>query len=151
MSQAYPIYQTLWESIDGILFNKAIALAKDLAAELGVPPQELITILKQEERGKFNLIPDDDATYQCQALVQRGRINMRCRNPTLNSTSMCGSHTHESRGLVKNSLPELKRVSVDGSIYFTDDTAVYDIDGRACGTLLSNGTSIKLFQIVEDS
>ena len=151
MSQAYPIYQTLWESMDGILFNKAIALAKDLAAELGVPSQELIAILKQEERGKFNLIPDDDATYQCQALVQRGRINMRCRNPTLNSTSLCSSHLHESRGLVKNSLPELKRVAVDGSIYFTDDTAVYDMDGSKCGALIRGGTAIKLFQIVEDS
>jgi hypothetical protein len=151
MSQAYPIYQTLWESMDGILFNKALALAKDLAAELGVPPQELIAILKQEERSKFHLIPDDEATYQCQALVQRGRINMRCRNPTLNSTSVCGSHNHESRGLVKSVLPELKRVSVDGSIYFTDNTAVYDIDGSKCGTLVGDGTAIKIFQIVEDS
>jgi len=151
MSQAYPIYQTLWESMDGILFNKAIALAKELAAELGVPPQELIAILKQEERSKFNLISDNDSNYQCQALIQRGRINMRCRNPTLNSTSVCGSHSHESRGLVKSKLPELKRISVDGSIYFTDDTAVYDIDGSKCGTLTGGGTVIKIFQIVEDS
>ena len=66
---AYPIQQTLWESIDGILFNKALALAKDIAAELGVPPQDLITLLKREDRSKFSIIQEDETTYQCQALI----------------------------------------------------------------------------------
>ena len=43
----YTIQQGLWESIDAVLFNKAMALAKDVAAELNVPAQALIDILKK--------------------------------------------------------------------------------------------------------
>ena len=73
----YPIQQGLWESIDAILFNKAMALAKDVAAELNLPAQALIDILKKEERSKFTILPDDDMTYQY--ITYHIRLNLLLR------------------------------------------------------------------------
>ena len=71
MAQAYPIYKGLWESFDAVIFNKGNALAREIAAELGVDPKALLQHLKAVERGKFTLLPDDGCSqYQCQAQSQ---------------------------------------------------------------------------------
>ena len=143
---AYPIQQTLWESIDGILFNKALALAKDIAAELGVPPQDLITLLKREDRSKFSIIQEDETTYQCQAMVQRGLINMRCRNPTLGpAPRLCSCHINDKYSLEKSKLPELQRVITADAVYFSDGELIYDANAKQCGTI--KGTTLKIFEI----
>jgi hypothetical protein len=143
---AYPIQQTLWESIDGILFNKALALAKDIAAELGVPPQDLITLLKREDRSKFSIIQEDEATYQCQAMVQRGLINMRCRNPTLGpAPRLCSCHINDKYSLEKSKLPELQRVITADAVYFSDGELIYDANAKQCGTI--KGSTLKIFEI----
>ena len=147
---SYPIQQTLWESIDGILFNKALTLAKEIAAELGVPPQDLITMLKREDRSRFTIIPDEDAVYQCQAFVQRGLINMRCRNPTLGSAPrLCSCHINNKYSLEKSKLPELQRIITSSSVYFSDGELIYDINAKQCGTI--KGSTLKIFDIIPPS
>ena len=148
---SYPIQQSLWESIDGILFNKALALAKEVAAELGVPPQQLIDLMKKEERGKFTIIPDDEESlYQCRAVVQRGLIQMRCRNPILGSSArLCSCHVNEKYETGNKSLPELQRVVTPDAIYFTDGQHVYDTSANICG-VLKGQQKLTLFQIEDN-
>ena len=147
---SYPIQQTRWESIDGILFNKALTLAKEIAAELGVPPQDLITMLKREDRSRFTIIPDEDAVYQCQAFVKRGLINMRCRNPTLGAAPrLCSCHINNKYSLEKSKLPELQRIITSNSVYFSDSELIYDINAKQCGTI--KGSTLKIFDIIPPS
>jgi len=147
ISMSYPIPQTLWESIDAILFNKSLALARDIAAELGVPPQDLITMLKREDKSKFSIIQEDETIYQCQALVQRGLIQMRCRNPTLGpAPKLCSSHVNDKYSLEKSKLPELQRIVCGDSIYFSDGEVVYDVNAKQCGTI--KGSTLRLFEII---
>ena len=144
---SYPIPQVLWESIDAILFNKAKSLAKDIATELGMPPQPLIDAIKKMEIGKFTLASeDDDTVYQCQALVQRGLIYMRCRNPTLGAAPrLCSCHGNDKYSVDKPALPELKRITTTEGIFFTDDSTVYNTQAKPCGTL-KNGV-VTLFEV----
>jgi hypothetical protein len=148
---SYPIQQTLWESIDGILFNKALVLAKEVAAELGVPPQQLIEMMKKEERGKFTIIPDDEESlYQCRAIVHNGFVQMRCRNPILGSpTRLCNCHIVEKYTADVKGLPELQRIVTPDAIYFTDGEQVYDVNARACG-VLKDQQKLTVFQIEDN-
>ena len=150
MSASYPIYQTLWESIDAVLFNKGVALAKEIAAELGVPAQTLIQELKKEERGKFTLISESDTTmYQCNALLHRGSVYMRCRCPTLGPTRLCTSHSEIN--LISVDLPGMQRLVTPDSVYLLDTSnrsAVYTVNGDQCGVL--KGSTLTLFEISED-
>lgn len=142
--QSYPIQQGLWESIDAILFTKAIALAKDIAAELNLPAQQLIDILKKEERGKFTIIPDEDATYQCQALVHRGSAYMRCRYPTLNCSPRCSAHLNYIAKPLD--LPEVQRIiTPDSQEYLLKGSSVLTMSGNPCGIL--KGSRLTLFEI----
>jgi hypothetical protein len=143
---SYPIQQCLWESLDGVLYNKAITLAKDIAAELGVPAQALINILKMEERSKFTILPDEDMTYQCQALVKHGATFMRCRCPTLGVAQVCSNHMMASQPILQ--LPIVQRIVTPGSIYLMKDNEIYSIDGSQCGIL--TGSTVTLFEIEEE-
>jgi len=144
MSQ-YTIQQGLWESIDAVLFNKAMALAKDVAAELNVPAQALIDILKKEERGKFTILPDDDTTYQCQALIHSGVVYTRCRSPTLGVAQLCSNHTTYTQPLSSSQLPIAQRIVTADAIYIMKDIYVHTLNGDECGVLC--GSTLKLFQI----
>ena len=143
--QPYPIQQGLWECLDGVLFNKALALAKDIAAELGVPPQALIDILKKEEKGKFAIVPDEEPLYQCKALVPYGPTYMRCRHTTFGE--VCSSHSQSSVTPATSSLEPVQRITAPESIYFVNTAKqVYSMDGRPCGIL--KGTTLTVFEIV---
>ena len=142
--QSYPIQQGLWESIDAILFTKAIALAKDIAIELNISPQPLIDSLKKEERGKFTIIPDDDTTYQCHALIQHGSLYMRCRYPTLShNPRLCTAHLNHTPDIPK--LPEVERIITSDSEYILKDKSVLTMNGNKCGIL--KGPTLTLFDI----
>lgn len=146
MSQAYPIQQGLWESLDAVLFNKALALAKDIAVDLNVPAQALIDLLKKEERGKFTILADDDMLYQCNALIQRGATFTRCRCPTLGVTQTCSLHTVISEHTPNPSLPTVQRLVTPDSVYYTtQENEVYTLNGHQCGTL--DGSTLTLFVI----
>ena len=141
--QSYPIQQGLWESLDGVLFNKALALAKDIAIELGVPPQALIEILKKEERGKFTIVPDDEPLYQCKALVQRGATFMRCRCTAFGDT--CSSHSMATIQQSDSSLQPVQRLVAPDSVYLVAGSQVYMVDGAPCGIL--KGSRVTVFEI----
>lgn len=142
--QSYPIQQGLWESIDAILFTKAIALAKDIALELNTSPHALIESLKKEERGKFTIIPDDDTSYQCQALIQRGVSHTRCRYPTLGQTPrLCSAHSNYTFNVPK--LEEVRRLVTPDSEYLLKDNQVLTMNGNQCGIL--KGSTLTLFEI----
>jgi hypothetical protein len=140
--QPYPIQQGLWESLDGVLFNKALALAKDIAVELGVPPQALIQLLKKEERGKFAIVPDEDSTYQCKAFVQKGATYTRCRCTTFGDT--CANHLSSKTDQVA-SLEAVQRLQTPDSTYMCSGEQVYTVDGNPCGTLKDD--TLTLFEI----
>ena len=149
-TMSYPIYQCLWESIDAVLFNKGLVLAKDIAAELGVPAQPLIQELKKEERGKFTLISESDTPmYQCNALLHRGSVYMRCRCPTLGPMKLCTSHSEINMTSVD--LPGMQRLVTPDSVYLLDSntTTVYTINGEQCGVL--KGSRLILFEISEET
>ena len=69
-SQEYTIPQSLWDSLDAVLYTKGLTLAKEIAKELNTSPLPLIDLLKAADRSKFTLISDNEINkYQCQALV----------------------------------------------------------------------------------
>ena len=146
MSQSYSIPRTLWESLDAILFTKGMALAKEVAAELGVPAQALVGALNTQERGKFTIIPDDEATtYQCQALVQHGATYMRCRCPSLKPPpSFCQTHERYTAD-VPRGLKQVRRLDGSDVPYLLNGSDVYDMNGNKTGIL--KGATVTLFQI----
>ena len=146
MSQPYPIPRSLWESLDAILYSKGIALARDIAAELGVQPNSLISSINIQERNKFTIIPDEDtATYQCPALIHHGSTYMRCRFPSLKpSPSFCATHERSSID-VDRTLPLVRRIVTPEETYMEKDNVVYSLQGTRIGIL--KGTVIKRFII----
>ena len=145
MSQEYSIPRCLWESLDAVLYSKGVSLAKELAKELGVSPQPLITQLNAVERTKFTIIPDDDSsTYQCQEPINSGAITMRCRQPTLNPSKLC-SHHERSSSVVPVNLPLVQRIVTSESTYVAKDSIVYSLDGKQCGKI--KGDILKIFDI----
>jgi hypothetical protein len=145
-SQEYSIPRCLWESLDAVMHTKGIALAKEIAKELGLPPQSLIASLNIDERSKFTIIPDEESMYQCQALVHHGATYMRCRCPILNSTAaFCSKHERYSKNTPN--LPLVERLVAAEEILVSKDSAVYTLNGERCGIL--KGSVLTRFQIEE--
>lgn len=145
MAQEYSIPRCLWESLDAVLYSKGISLAKELAKELGVPPQPLIAQLNAVERAKFTIIPDDDSTtYQCQEPINSGAIIMRCRQPTLSASKLCSIHERNS-SVVPVNLPLVQRLVTSESTYVAKDSVVYSLDGTQCGKI--KGDILTIFDI----
>jgi hypothetical protein len=143
---SYPIPRTLWESLDAILFTKGLALAKEIAADLGVPAQPLVASLNTQERGKFTIIPDDESsTYQCEALVKNGATYMRCRCPSLKpSPAYCAAHERYNIDLPRG-LKKVRRVNGSDVPYLLNISDIYTLNGEKCGIL--KGSTVTLFQI----
>jgi len=145
MSSTYSIPRTLWESLDAILFTKGLALAKEIAADLGVPAQPLVAALNGQERGKFTIIPDDDATYQCQALVPHGATYMRCRHVSLKpAPSFCQEHERYVADIPRG-LTQVRRIDGSDVPYVLNGANVYDLNGNKCGIL--KGSTVIIYQI----
>ena len=143
---SYSIPRALWESLDAVLFSKGLTLAKEIAKDLGVPSQPLVQALNTQERGKFTILPDDEAsTYQCQALVQHGATYMRCRCPSLKTPpGYCNAHEKYNPDIPKN-LKKVRRIDGSDVPYLLSDTDVYTLNGKKCGYL--KGSTITLFEI----
>ena len=146
MAQSYPIPRTLWESLDAIMFSKGLALAKDIAIEMGVQPQALISSLNTQERSKFTIVPDEETSmYQCQALIQHGAIYLRCRCPSLKpAPSYCLIHEKYSLE-IKKSLPFVKRIITPEETLVEKEGIVYGLSGERRGLL--KGAKVTLFEI----
>ena len=143
----YPIPKSLWESLDAVLYSKGLSLAKEVAKELGLPPQPLIAILNNEERGKFTIVEDDEANpYQCCAITHCGATWMRCRHVTLglSSHSFCGLHQASATEIPTN-LPSVRRIVANGEIYMMKGQDVYSLGGVRCGKM--KGARLILFEI----
>ena len=143
----YPIPKSLWESLDAVLYSKGLSLAKEVAKELGLPPQPLIALLNNEERGKFTIVEDDEANpYQCCAITHCGATWMRCRHVTLglSSHSFCGLHQTSPTEIPTN-LPSVRRILANGEIYMMKDQDVYSLGGVRCGKM--KGDRLILFEI----
>ena len=149
MAQPYSIPRTLWESLDAVLFTKGMALAKEIAAELGVPAQPLVASLNTQDRGKFTILPDDEVTtYQCQALVHNGATFMRCRCPSLKpAPSFCSAHERYTID-VPRGLTQVRQISGSDVPYLLNGSNVYTLNGEKCGIL--KGSTVTLFQIESD-
>jgi hypothetical protein len=146
MPEAYPIPQFLWESIDVVLLKKAKELAKEVAAELKVDAKLLISELNREDRSRFNIIQEEEevASYQCQALVQRGPVYTRCRCATLSPhPRKCSTHEKYATPAPVG-LESVQRVVDSDTVYFTKDTIVFRETGEECGVL--KGTVLTLFE-----
>jgi len=143
---AYSIPRALWESLDAVLFTKGLSLAKEIATDLGVPPQALIQNLNSMDRSKFNLLPDDDtSTYQCQALIKNGATFMRCRCPSLRpSPSYCSGHERYSPDIPRG-MKTVRRIEGLEVPYLLYGSDVYTMNGEKCGVL--KGVTVTLFQI----
>jgi len=137
MSQAYPIPRTMWESLDAILFTKTTALAREIAIELGQPVQPLLQIIKEQERSKFVILPDEEtATYQCQALIQNGATLLRCRHPVLSSAPRyCRQHLNDHSSFDTSTLIDVRRVIVDKDVYIAQGSDLYTLMGEPCGCI----------------
>lgn len=146
MSQEYPIPKCLWESLDAVLYSKGVSLAKQIAKELKLPVQPLISVLNKEERGKFTIVTDsDDNTYQCSAIVQNGSTLMRCRSATLGLVAkFCSSHERGSKDIPVN-IPLVKRIISPEGVYMAKGSTVYSLEGTRCGII--HNSRLTLFQI----
>jgi hypothetical protein len=144
---AYSIPQTLWESLEAILFTKGQALAKEVALELGVPVKPLLASLNSKEKSKFTILPDDDtSTYQCQALQLNGATYMRCRCPSLKpSPSFCQLHERYAMD-VPRGLTKVRRIEGLEVPYLLNGNTVYTLGGEKCGIL--KGSTITLFEVI---
>lgn len=147
-SQEYTISQSLWESLDAVLYTKGLTLAKEIAKELNISPLPLISLLKAADRSKFTLIPDNDISkYQCQALLQCGSTYMRCRCPSFKANpSLCLSHEKYTIDLPIN-LPLVQRLITTEAAYMMNGTDVFTLNGQQCGYY--KNTRLTLFEITD--
>ena len=143
---SYSIPRTLWESLDAVLFTKGLALAKEIATELGLPAQPLIAALNTQERSKFIILPDDEATkYQCQALIKHGATFIRCRCPTIRpSPSYCGGHERYSPDIPRG-LRQIRLVDGSDIPYVLYGSDIFTLNGEKCG--YRKGRKVTLFEI----
>ena len=145
-SQEYAIPQSLWDSLDAVLYTKGLTLAKEIAKELNTSPQPLIALLKAADRSKFTLIPDNEVSkYQCQALLQCGSTLMRCRSARFKvNPSLCLSHEKTTIDFPTD-LPLVQRIITDEATYMMKDSDVFTLNGRQCGYYKNN--RLTLFDI----
>jgi len=133
-SQEYAIPQSLWDSLDAVLYTKGLTLAKEIAKELNTSPLPLIALLKAADRSKFTLIPDNEVSkYQCQALLQCGSTFMRCRCPSFKTNpSLCLTHEKYTIDL-PTELPLYQRLITAEATYMLKGSDVFSLNGRQCG------------------
>ena len=145
-SQEYTIPQTLWDSLDTVLYTKGLSLAKEIAKELNTSPQPLITLLKAADRSKFTLIPDNEVSkYQCQALIQCGSTLMRCRCPSFKANpSLCLAHDKYTPDLPIQ-LPLVQRLITAEATYMMKGSDVFTLNGQQCGYYMNS--RLTLFDI----
>ena len=135
--QVYPVYRSLWESLDAILFTKGFALAKEIAAELNVSPKDILSVLTTKEETKFIVLKDEDnSLYQCEGIHKCGVVLMRCRTPVLGlSPGYCSKHSEMILDIPK--LPLVKRITTPEETYVVkpETNEVFTLNGIQCGTL----------------
>jgi len=140
MTQTYPIYQSLWDSLDTVLFTKGLALAKEISAELNIPVKEIIPYLSIQNNTQFTIIPDEENTvYQCQGLIKCGKVYMRCRTPVLGiAPRYCSKHIEAPIDLPN--LPVLKRYITPEQTYLVNPITSESItvNGVQCGFIKEN-------------
>jgi len=147
-SQEYTIPQSLWDSLDAVLYTKGLTLAKEIAKELNTSPQPLITLLKTADRSKFTLIPDNEVSkYQCQALIPCGSTFMRCRCASFKvNPALCLRHEKYTIDLPTD-LPLMQRLVTAEETYMMKGSDVFTLNGRQCGYYKNN--RLTLFDIEE--
>jgi hypothetical protein len=146
--QEYAIPQTLWDSLDAVLYTKGLTLAKEIAKELNTSPVPLITLLKATDRSKFTLIPDNEVSkYQCQALISCGSTLMRCRCPSFKTNpSLCLAHEKYTLDLPIQ-LPLVQRIITAEATYMMKGSDVFTLNGQQCGYY--KNSRLTLFDIDE--
>lgn len=144
MANSYPIPRLLWESIDAILYNKGLQLARDIAKELEVDSTPLIKLLKAQESGKFTILPDEDeAAFLCQAIYKVGEVYIRCRCGTA-SGRFCNKHERDTVDIPKGALMA-RKIITPTDIFYEVDKKLYDTHGKRVG-ILKNGDKVILFE-----
>ena len=143
--EEYPIPKSQWESLEAVLFTKGNQLAKDLAKELNVPVQPLLTELRIRNSNKFVLIPDmEDTQYQCQGFKNHGAILMRCRNPVFGVLPhFCKEH--QDIQLNVRNLQPVKRIMLGKQAFFLQDGFLLNSEGKQCG--IKKGCKVILFSV----
>lgn len=144
----YTIPQSLWDSLDAVLYTKGLTLAKEIAKELNTPAQPLIELLKMADRSKFTLIPDNEVSkYQCQALLHCGSTLMRCRCPSFKANpALCLAHEHYTPDLPVE-LPLVQRLITAEATYMMKGSDVFTLNGKQCGVY--KNTRLTLFEVIE--
>jgi hypothetical protein len=147
-SQEYTIPQSLWDSLDAVLYTKGLTLAKEIAKELNTSPLPLIDLLKAADRSKFTLISDNEINkYQCQALVQCGSTLMRCRCPSFKTNpALCLAHEKYILDLPTN-LPLVQRLVTTEVTYMLKGSDVFSLNGRQCGYYKNE--RLTLFEVID--
>ena len=147
-SQEYTIPQSLWDSLDAVLYTKGLTLAKEIAKELNTSPLPLIALLKAADRSKFTLIPDNEVSkYQCQALIHCGSTLMRCRCPSFKTNpALCLAHEKYTPDLPID-LPLVQRLITPEAVYMIKGSDVFTLNGKQCGYYKNN--SLTLFEVVD--
>jgi len=148
ISQEYTIPQSLWDSLDAVLYTKGLTLAKEIAKELNTSPLPLIDLLKAADRSKFTLIPDNEISkYQCQALIQCGSTLMRCRCPSFKiNPALCLAHEKYTPDF-PTELPLVQRLVTAEVTYMMKGSDVFTLNGKQCGYYKNN--SLTLFEVVD--
>jgi hypothetical protein len=147
-SQEYAIPQSLWDSLDAVLYTKGLTLAKEIAKELNTSPLPLIDLLKAADRSKFTLIPDNEVSkYQCQALIHCGSTLMRCRCPSFKANpSLCLAHEKYMPDL-PTGMPLVQRLVTAEATYMVNGSDVFTLNGLRCG--FYKNTRLTLFEVVD--
>jgi hypothetical protein len=147
-SQEYAIPQSLWDSLDAVLYTKGLTLAKEIAKELNTSPLPLIDLLKAADRSKFTLIPDNEVSkYQCQALIHCGSTMMRCRCPSFKANpSLCLAHEKYTPDH-PTGMPLVQRLVTTEATYMVNGSDVFTLNGQQCG--FYKNTRLTLFEVVD--
>jgi hypothetical protein len=132
----------LFETLVGILAAKGERLAKDVAKELNADPAKLLKVLNLKETARLMLIgtsDEGDEPYECQAIVHKGAVETRCRQPALGgSVKYCCAHEKYGADTAL-SVPMVERILTQQGAFFEADQDIWTADGVRIGQVTRGG------------
>jgi hypothetical protein len=148
--------KSLFETIQGICKMEARRLCREAAVLLERPENELIEkVLQSQPQTILEIIEDDDISVSCPILIQREKMNERCRRPCILGTERCLRHQSIHKAYEPNvpvqSLTRIETNNTDTQHLWCDESTsfVYDSNSKIVGTYKNECLELFVFEDAE--
>jgi hypothetical protein len=151
MSLEYKIPRILWENFESVLLAQSKRYIGELAKRLGVPERELVRkVLPTSDSLKVIIQDSQSECNQCKAYIQKDKLTIYCRKPTVYGTDYCAFHRNKRMMVIEGTNPiniqKVKDINTIEPLWISDNI-LYNSNGEVRGKLNKEKSKIKLFVI----